>query len=34
VRVLLDSATTITVRVSMATCRDDCHYGMGMYTGS
>jgi hypothetical protein len=25
---------TITVKVSMATCTDDCHYGMGMYTGS
>ena len=24
----------ITVKVSMATCRDDCHYGMGLYTGN
>ena len=23
---------TITVTVSMATCGDDCHYGMGIYT--
>ncbi|HEY0035920.1 MAG TPA: hypothetical protein VGB66_04485 [Longimicrobium sp.] len=28
-----EETTTITVKVSMATCRDDCHYGMGMYTG-
>jgi hypothetical protein len=27
-------ATTVTVTVSMATCRDDCHYGVGMFTGS
>ena len=28
-----EETTTITVKVSMATCRHDCHYGMGMYTG-